>query len=70
MIDLKIGDVANMKSATVLFGGGDLKATFKAPRGRQMVFLFLGDESDTASMDTLERMKQLGWMPIADSKKK
>lgn len=67
MLELNVGDVVKMTSPTIVAGDGreTIRASYRARKGRRMVFLYLGDEASdgSAPQNYIERMKALGWVP-------
>jgi hypothetical protein len=68
---MKIGDLAPMTSCTVVYGdkSQSMRLSFKAPKGRRMVFMLLGDEAADGSdpIDGKAVLEAMGW-EIRDEK--
>jgi hypothetical protein len=65
-LNLNIGDLANMTACSVVRGtkADNIRLSYKAKRGRRMVFLFLGDEPDDGSrpIDGEAILNTMGWV--------
>lgn len=64
---MQIGEVVEMKSATLQFGNEKMRGSFsvKPPTGRRMVFLYLGNLDPKApdSFSAQAVLRKMGWMP-------
>jgi hypothetical protein len=65
MLDLKRGNIVQMTSMNIR-PNEEMQFSFRAPRGKQFVCLFLGveDKKDAGQkLDTLAVMDAMGWKP-------
>lgn len=65
---MKTGDVVLMNS--FLAQGEGCSVSFKLPKGRQAVFLLLGDadKKDPESFDCEKALRDMGWVRVDDEK--
>jgi hypothetical protein len=65
--NMRSGDLVNTSSITrqIRVGDATLADSFKAPKGQQFVFLYLGYEPKDGSkvLDVIQVMQNLGWTP-------
>lgn len=62
---MRVGDVMRMKSCRAVFSNGEFRgsAGFKAPKGKQFVFVLLGMENADGSgpLDPTKALEALGY---------
>lgn len=58
------GDLVNMTACTIVSDDGDLRLSYRAPKGERFVFLLLGSEPKDGSkpLDGEAIMKHMGWV--------
>lgn len=65
---MKVGDIITTRNIRHYFTGKEAKgwAEYKAEKGKNMAFLYLGQEPKDGSepLDIDKRMKELGWTII------
>lgn len=58
---MKVGSVVPMTSCKLKEAGNKNERVFKAAKGHNFVFVFLGTETPDEPLDIMAVMKRLGW---------